>query len=57
MEKISKFEPTYMPKLKEFNMLYEKKDAHKFYDFVENVFEKSGYALGVIKNSKIHHTL
>jgi hypothetical protein len=37
-------------------MFYVKKDNHKFYDFVESVFEKSLYDVGVIKTKdKTHH--
>jgi glycosyltransferase involved in cell wall biosynthesis len=33
-------------------MFYEKKDAHKFYDFVESVFASSDYSIGVIKTRR-----
>jgi glycosyltransferase involved in cell wall biosynthesis len=33
-------------------MFYEKKDKHKFYDFVEAIFEKSKYEIGVIKTKE-----
>jgi len=33
-------------------MLNEKKDNHKFYDFVESIFERSDYEIGVIKTKR-----
>jgi hypothetical protein len=33
-------------------MFFEKKDTHKFYDFIEKIFEVSDYDIGVIKSKE-----